>query len=188
MGSVYFVCSRVFVEWLWEVDSSGNPSSKYARRKVVTPGFCFAVLGKQCQRLSLHNCAFLSVEISSSDYKLVFVMGEVCIQDREVGRGIWKWMKEQFSCCSSFLLLRLEDAFRFSFQECCQITSTMSIHSWHVAGAKVESECLGFHSGEKRRGAGPVSWYRWVIEKRIGEAADPTSQLMQTRDICMQAA
>lgn len=54
-----------------------------------------------------------------------------------------------------------------------------------VAGNKVESESLGFHSGEKGRGAGPVSCYGWATEKRVGEAADPTSELTQTLEICM---
>lgn len=54
----------------------------YARRKVVIPGFCFVVLDDQCQCLSLHSCAFVSVEISSLEYKLVFEMGEVYIQGR----------------------------------------------------------------------------------------------------------
>lgn len=65
----------------------------------------------------------------------------------------------------------------------------MSICTWCeavVAGDEVESKSLRFHLGEKGRDAGPVSWYRWVIEKRrIGEAAVLASQLMQTVEICM---
>ena len=86
MGSVYFVCSRIFFEWLGEINSSGNPSSKYARRKVGR--FWFAVLSEQYQCLSLRRCASVSVEISSLDYRLVFGMGEVCIQGREGEQGI----------------------------------------------------------------------------------------------------
>lgn len=50
-----------------------------------------------------------------------------------------------------------------------------------VAGNKVES----VSSGGKGRSAGTVSWYRWVIEERIGETANPTSQSVHTLESCM---
>ena len=36
---------------------------------------------------------------------------------------------------------------------------------WLWLGNRVEDKSLGFHSGEKGRCAGPVSWCRWVIRE-----------------------